>query len=91
MFLASTANRIYVFLLAATAVTFWLGESGTAGAGAWLPVLTMFALAALKAFWVIYDFMEVRHAPALWKRMLLGWLVVVVLGILLAYALALRH
>ena len=87
----SWINRIYAFLLAATAVTFWLGESGSTGKGAWLPVLVMFALAATKAFWVIYDFMEVRHAPLLWKRLLLGWLCLVVLGILLAYAISLRH
>ena len=85
----SSINRIYVFLLLATAVTFWLGESGATG-GTWLPILVMFGLAATKAFWVIYDFMEVRHAPVLWKRLLLGWLSLVVLGILLAYAISLR-
>lgn len=83
-------NRIFVFLLLATAVTFWLGESGMAGRAGWVPVLLMFGLAATKAFWVIYDFMEIRHAPALWKRLLLGWLGVVVGGILLAYAVSLR-
>ena len=86
----SSANRIYVFLLFATAVTFGLGESGATGSS-WLPILVMFALAATKAFWVIYDFMEVRHAPRLWKRLLLGWLCLVVFGILLAYAISLRH
>lgn len=83
-------NRIYVFLLLATAVTFWLGESGTAAGAGWLAVLVMFGLAATKAFFVIFDFMEVRHAPALWKRLLLGWLILVVGGILLAYAVSLR-
>lgn len=83
-------NRIFAFLLLATAVTFWLGESGMAGRAGWAPVLVMFGLAATKAFGVIYDFMEIRHAPALWKRVLLGWLGVVVGGILLAYAFSLR-
>lgn len=83
-------NRIFALLLAATAVTFWLGESGMAASAGWVPVLLMFGLAATKAFWVIYDFMEVRHAPVLWKRLLLGWLTLVVGGILLAYALSLR-
>jgi hypothetical protein len=86
---SSTVNRIYVFLLVATAVTFGLGESGSAGS-AWLPVVVMFVLAAAKAFWVIFDFMEIRHAPNLWKRLLLGWLGLVVGGILLAYAFSLR-
>jgi hypothetical protein len=51
----------------------------------------MFVLAGAKAYWVIYDFMEIRHAPQLWKRLLLGWLGLVVTGILLAYAISLRH
>jgi len=84
------SNRIFVFLLLATAVTFWLGESGAAGSAGWAPVLVMFGLAATKAYWVIADFMEIRHAPALWRRLLAGWLVVVVGGILLAYAVSLR-
>ncbi len=83
-------NRIFALLLAATAVTFWLGEAGIAGSAGWAPVLVMFGLAATKAYWVIADFMEIRHAPALWKRLLLGWLVVVVSGIFLAYAFSLR-
>jgi cytochrome c oxidase subunit 4 len=83
-------NRIYIFLLLATAVTFGLGESGTAGREAWVPVLLMFGLAAAKAYAVISDFMEIHQAPALWKRLLYGWLILVVGGILLAYAFSLR-
>jgi cytochrome c oxidase subunit 4 len=83
-------NRIYIFLLLATAVTFWLGESGVAGSTRWTPVLVMFTLATAKAYAVIADFMEIRHAPALWKRLLFGWLALVVSGILLAYAFSLR-
>lgn len=85
-----SVNRIYVFLLLATVITFGLGESGATG-GTWLPILVMFVLAGTKAYWVIYDFMEIRHAPQLWKRLLLGWLGLVVTGILLAYAISLRH
>lgn len=88
--LRNTADRIYIFLLLATGVTFWLGESGSIATAGGLAVLLMFSLAACKAFWVIYDFMEIRHAPPLWKRLLLGWLALVVCGILLAYALSLR-
>lgn len=78
-------NRIWLGLLAATAVTYWLGESGLSGSAGMAPVLIMFGLAFAKGFWVVYDFMEVRHAPPLWKRLLLGWLVLVVSAILLAY------
>ncbi len=82
----STLDRIWFFLLLATALTFGLGEGGwvlRSGLGA---VVVVFALAFVKAYWVVYDFMEVRHAPALWRRLLLGWLLVVLGGIVLAYA-----
>jgi heme/copper-type cytochrome/quinol oxidase subunit 4 len=78
-------NRIWLLLLAATGVTFWLGESGLSGKAGMAPVLVMFALALVKALLVMLDFMELRHAPALWRRLLVGWLVLVTTGILLAY------
>ena len=78
-------NHIWLLLLAATGVTFWLGESGLSGTAGMSPVLTMFALAFVKALLVMLDFMELRHAPALWRWLLVGWLVLVTIGIVLAY------
>jgi hypothetical protein len=78
-------NHIWLLLLAATGVTFWLGESGLSGTAGVTPVLVMFALAFAKALLVMLDFMELRHAPALWRRLLVGWLVLVTSGIVLAY------
>jgi hypothetical protein len=78
-------NHIWLVLLAATGVTYWLGESGMAGGAGMAPVLLMFALAFVKALLVMLDFMELRHAPALWRRLLVGWLVFVTSGIVLAY------
>jgi heme/copper-type cytochrome/quinol oxidase subunit 4 len=80
-----SVNRIWLLLLAATGVTFWLGESGLSGSSGMTPVLVMFALAFVKALLVMLDFMELRHAPALWRRLLVGWLVLVTAGIVLAY------
>lgn len=80
-----SVNRIWLVLLAATGVTFWLGESGLSGTAGMSPVLAMFALAFVKALLVMLDFMELRHAPALWRRLLVGWLVLVAGGIVLAY------
>ena len=80
-----TINHIWLILLAATGVTFWLGESGVSGSAGMAPVLLMFALAFVKALLVMLDFMELRHAPVLWRRILVGWLVVVTSGIVLAY------
>ncbi|MDE2401993.1 MAG: cytochrome C oxidase subunit IV family protein [Burkholderiales bacterium] len=78
-------NRIWVALLVATLITFGLGESGLAGRAGIVPVLVMFALAYGKGILVILDFMELRHAPVLWRRLMVGWLTVVVTAILLAY------
>jgi hypothetical protein len=78
-------NLIWLVLLAATGVTYWLGESGLSGSAGMAPVLLMFALAFVKALLVMLDFMELRHAPALWRRLLVGWLVFVTSGIVLAY------
>ena len=83
-------NRNGAILLAATLITFALGESGLAGGrGAW-PVLLMFGLVTLKSCLVILDFMELRHAPPLWRWLLIGWLTLVTLGILVAYGWSLR-
>ncbi len=78
-------NTIWLILLAATGVTYWLGEGGLSGSAGMAPVLLMFALAFVKALLVMLDFMELRHAPVLWRRILVGWLVLVTSGIVLAY------
>ena len=75
------ANRAWLALLIATAVTWWLGDSGAGGRA----VAIVLGLAWIKGLLVIYEFMELRHAPRLWKRLLIGWLSVVVALIALAY------
>ena len=69
-------------LLAATALTWALGESGLllrnpGGGQGWAPWLVL-ALALAKGTGVALDFMELREAPPLWRRLVLGWLVVVI-------------
>jgi hypothetical protein len=83
-------NRIWLALLLATGVTYWLGESGLSGSAGMVPVLLMFAMAAAKGLWVIYDFMELRHAPRMWRVLLVGWLTFVTSMIVLAYWIGLR-
>jgi cytochrome c oxidase subunit 4 len=84
-----SVNRIWLLLLLATGITYWLGESGQVGHGGIGPVLAIFGMALVKGWWIIEDFMELRHAPALWRRLLIGWLLFVIGMILLAYWLAL--
>ena len=77
-------DALWLTLLAATALTTWLGEhAGAQGLGTGAAVLVL-ALAAAKGCLIILDYMELRHAPALWRRLLLGWLAAVVLLVLAA-------
>ena len=76
------ADRVWLLMLAATLATWALGEGGVAGTAA---VLLMLGLACLKGVLVILDFMELRHAPLLWRILLLGWLAIVTVLIVLCY------
>ncbi len=84
-----SVNRIWLLLLLATGITFWLGESDKLGHGGMAPVLAIFGMALIKGWWIIEDFMELRHAPSLWRRLVIGWLVFVIGMIVLAYWIAL--
>lgn len=75
-------DAIWLALLAATAITAWLGErAGAHGLGAGAALLVM-SLAVGKGCLIILDYMELRHAPPLWRRLLLGWLATVVVLVL---------
>lgn len=89
MFKLST-NTLWLLLLAATGATYWLGESGELGHASMVPALLIFGFALFKGVGVILDFMDLRHAPALWRNLLLSWLGFVIGMILLAYWLGLQ-
>lgn len=82
---AISLNRAWLILLAVTAVTYGIGESGLAGHGTMAPMLVLFALTFVKGLVVSLDFLELRHAPALWRWIVLVWLLVVLGAIVLAY------
>ena len=84
MFKFST-NTLWLLLLIATGFTYWLGESGELGHASMVPVFLIFGFAIFKGVGVILDFMDLRHAPALWRNLLVGWLIFVIGMILLAY------
>lgn len=83
-------TRTWLILLAVTAITYWIGEGGLAGHGSLVPVLVIFGLAFIKGLLVCLDFLELRDAPALWRWLVIGWLVGVLSLIVLAYAISLR-
>jgi Prokaryotic Cytochrome C oxidase subunit IV len=70
--LKNAADRAWLALVLATGATLWLGEH----AGAWGPAsaVLVLALAAFKGWLVVDEFMGLRQAPVLWRRLLLGWL-----------------
>lgn len=77
-------DSIWLALLAATAITWWVGEHpGRHGVGAIAAVMVLL-LAALKGTLIVLDYMELRRAPALWRRLLLGWLATTLLIVLTA-------
>lgn len=73
---------VWALLVIATGLTFAAGEFGAPGR---LLILGVLALALFKGSLVILDFMELRHAPALWRRGVMGWLLLVISGIVFAY------
>ena len=77
-------NLLWLALAAATGLTWKAGDG--AGAMGLALVVFIFALAVLKGSVVILDFMELRHAPALWRRLVLGWLLLVTAAILLLHS-----
>ncbi|QTD45793.1 cytochrome C oxidase subunit IV family protein [Ottowia testudinis] len=83
-------DLVWLLLLAATALTWGLSSSGWVARAGLGGMAVVFALAWLKGLGVILEFMELRHAPPLWRRALIGGLTLISALILLAYALALR-
>lgn len=87
---STRADLIFALLALATLASWWLGE-GTAGNGQHLgtaATLAVLALSAVKGALIALDYMELRQAPALWRRAVLGWLVVVLGLIALSSVLA---
>ena len=82
------ADTVFVLLVLATALSWWLGE-GAATRGQHLntaATLAVLALSAFKGALIALDYMELRTAPALWRRAVLGWLGVVI-GLILLFSL----
>ena len=80
-------NAAWVLLLAATAITYVLGEMGLVSqAGGWF-LAGLGVLTVVKGVVVIQVFLEMCHAPALWRWLLLGWLALVIALVALAYLL----
>lgn len=76
------AAFIWVILIAATMLTWTIGEGGKAG-----PAVAglLFAIAFGKGALIILDYMALRRAPLMWPLLVLGWMTLVCSLIGLAY------
>jgi membrane-bound metal-dependent hydrolase YbcI (DUF457 family) len=68
------AAVIWAMLIAATLLTWFIGEGGNAG-----PAVAglLFAIAFGKGALIILDYMALRRAPLMWPLLALGWMSVV--------------
>ncbi|MEW6294562.1 MAG: cytochrome C oxidase subunit IV family protein [Pseudomonadota bacterium] len=80
-------NVLWVALLVATLLTWLIGKTGHTGTAA---VLGILVIAAIKGWMIVLDFMALRRVTLLWRALVLGWLILVLALILLAYWLGLQ-
>ncbi|MBD5802339.1 hypothetical protein AZOA_17670 [Azoarcus sp. Aa7] len=76
------ATVIWVVLIAATIVTWSMGENGSSGPAV---VGLLFAIAFGKGAMIILDYMALRRAPLMWPLLALGWMTLVCALIGIAY------
>jgi hypothetical protein len=79
---ARRLDFVFFALVVGTGITWWLGETGHAGAGA---VLAILAIAGVKGVLIIRDFMALRGINPFWPIMVIGWLLGVLAVIMATY------
>jgi hypothetical protein len=80
-------NVIWVALMVATVLTWFIGKSVTMNVGL---VVAVLLISAIKGWLIIYDFMALRRVKVLWRALVLGWLLLTLAVVLLAYWLGLK-
>ncbi|MBF5006938.1 cytochrome C oxidase subunit IV family protein [Diaphorobacter caeni] len=73
---------VWALLVIATLASWWLAEDPDAPHLGLLATGVVLALSGIKGVMIALDFMELSHAPRLWRRLLLGWLAAVLLVVL---------
>lgn len=76
------ATVLWLLLIAATVLTWLVGERGASGA---LVVAFLAVLSFAKGSVVILEFMALRRAPLMWRVLTLGWMALIWALIGLAY------
>lgn len=75
-------DAVWLLLMLGTVATWWMGESGRAGA---MTVLAILVIAAGKGVLVIREFMALRGVRLWWQVAVVGWLLLVLLINMAAY------
>jgi len=70
--------QLWVVMLMLTGGTYIVGTRGFGGS--WIIGFVLLTV-LLKGYWIIADFMALRHCAFLWRAIMLGWLVIVVSAI----------
>ncbi len=76
------ATVLWAVLIAATLLTWAMGEGGLGGP---LTLAILASISLLKGGAILLDFMALRHAPLLWRALTLGWMLLVWALIGIAY------
>ena len=79
-------HTIWLSMMVLTLTTYAIGKLGYSGASV---MLFLLLTAAVKAGMVIRDFMELRGVSLLWRVIMYGWLLVVIIGIAISYIVSL--
>jgi hypothetical protein len=89
----STRRLFYVWLalVCITLISWWIGSKhGHRGFRSDTSITAgVIAIAAIKVRVIMREFMEIEHAPLLWRRLTDGWLALLVVILLGIYALRL--
>ena len=80
-------NVIWIAMMVATVLTWFIGKNITMGAGM---VVIVLLISAIKGWLIIEDFMALRRVKLLWRGIMLGWLLLTLSVILLAYWLGIK-
>ncbi|WP_298232392.1 cytochrome C oxidase subunit IV family protein [uncultured Azohydromonas sp.] len=79
--LCKRIDVLWLVTLVATGVSWWAGESPLGMDGGWA-VGIVFTMSLAKGLAIALDYMELRGAPALWRRFVVGWLLFVILAVM---------
>ena len=77
---------LWIAMLLLTMTTYAMGKLGLSGA---VVMLFLLLTAAVKATFIIRDFMELRGVSLLWRIIMYGWLLIVCIAIAITYIISL--